>query len=130
MTGLREVCELADVAPAPSLGPVGDDVESQADRVLAVPRVSGIGGIAVGDEDVEVALHPPDVAEQATVDLLPGKARDPDEAPAVDRLAQVGADLLASHRRRGRRGHDERSQREGEGRPNAEPTRPVAPTCH
>ncbi len=72
--------EPADVAPAAAGGAVGDDVEREADRVLALARVDRVGRVAVGDEDLVAANDPLHVLEQAAVDALAGEAGDRDEA--------------------------------------------------
>src|SRR6185503_13356749 len=95
---LGQMSEVADLVPGAALGPVRDDVGGQADRVLTVAGVDGIGRVPVGDEDVEATLHPADVREQATVDLLAGEPGNRHEAPAMDRLAQMAVDPRASHR--------------------------------
>src|SRR3954468_24022372 len=95
LLGLRQVCQIADLAPVAALGGVRDDVGGETDGVLAVLGVHRISRVAVGDEDVEAALHPADVRDEPPVDLLAGESGYRHELPAVDGLAQVRRDLLA-----------------------------------
>ena len=50
--GSARLASLRDLLPGTALGGVRDDVEGEPDRMLAVGRVDGILGEAVGDEDV------------------------------------------------------------------------------
>src|SRR3954449_1047625 len=97
LLGLRQARQVADLAPVAALGRVRDYVRSEADGVLAVGVVHRISRVAVGDEDVEAALHPADVRDEPPVDLLAGESGYRHELPAVDGLAQVVRDLLATH---------------------------------
>jgi hypothetical protein len=133
--GLGQMREPVDLVPVAAASAVGNDVEREPDRVLAVWRVDPGGGVAVGDEDVESPAQPVDIAEQASIDSLTGEARDVDEPPAADRLAEVGPELGAPHlaARRDRRHAERGAERSSERRehPPAAPSPSVAsPTGH
>ena len=100
------------------------------DGVLAGLRVHRVTGVAVRDEDVVLTLHPPDVRDQSPVDLLARESGDRDELAALDRLAQVPAELLAAHAGGARRGDAEHAQREHERRSDQARAKSVPPSCH
>ncbi len=52
-----------DVVPGAARGEVGDDVQGEADRVLAVGRMRRVGRVAVGYEDLVLAAEELDVPQ-------------------------------------------------------------------
>src|SRR6266511_4647000 len=90
---LGELGEVPDLRPRAALLRIRDDVGCQPDRVLAVWRVDGIGGVAVGDEDLEAPLHPGDIGKESTVDLLSREVRDRHETAAPGGPAEVVTQL-------------------------------------
>ena len=105
---LGPVGERGDVTPVAALSAVGDDVEREPDRVLAVFGVHVVHRVAVGDEDRVALLDPLDVGEQPPVDHLAGEARDANELAAAGRLAEPRPELGAPHRA----GDGERGERQ------------------
>ena len=98
--------------PAAAVRLVGNDVERQAERMLAVGGVDGVVRVAVGDEDLVLADQVLDVGQQPPVDPLAGEPGDRHELAAAGRLAEVRADLLAPHlARRGRRERADATER-------------------
>src|SRR5918995_27017 len=114
---------LRDLPPLSPDHRVRDHVDREADRVLAVRRVSR-RRVAVGDEDLVAAHHPLDVLEQSNVDHLAREPGDVDELAAARRLAEMvleldalhGLDGLARLRRRAEREDERDGRREQAGR--------------